>query len=66
MGLLTPNDIKDFRSLYTLQLRYLLSTESQIVQGLESMIKHASDQRLMQAFQSHLNETETHVDRLET
>jgi ferritin-like metal-binding protein YciE len=65
MGLLTPNNIKSFHSLYTLQLRYLLSTENQIVKGLESMIQHANDQQLKQAFQSHLRETEVHVTRLE-
>jgi len=65
MGLLTPNDIKDFQSLYALQLRYLLSTENQITKGLKSMIEHASDQQLKQAFQSHLHETEVHVTRLE-
>jgi ferritin-like metal-binding protein YciE len=65
MGLLTPNEIKNFNSLYTLQLRYLLSTEKQIVKGLPSMIEHATDQQLKQAFQSHLQETENHVDRLE-
>jgi ferritin-like metal-binding protein YciE len=64
MGLLTPNDIKNFQSLYTLQLRYLLSTENQIVKGLQSMIEHASEQQLKQAFQSHLQETEVHVQRL--
>jgi ferritin-like metal-binding protein YciE len=65
MGLLTPNEIKSFASLYTLQLRYLLSTENQIVKGLGSMIEHASDVQLKQAFQSHLQETEIHVTRLE-
>lgn len=65
MGLLTPNDIQNFRSLYTLQLRYLLSTENQIIKGLQSMIEHASDTQLKQAFQSHLQETEVHVTRLE-
>ena len=64
MGLLTPNQIKDFRSLYTLQLRYLLSTENQILGGLESMIKHASNTQLIHAFQSHRKETEGHVERL--
>ena len=66
MGLLTPNDVESFRSLYTLQLRYLLSTESQILKGLESMIKNASDTQLKQAFQSHRQETEIHVQRLES
>src|SRR3954451_23610368 len=65
MGLLTPNDIKNFQSLYTLQLRYLLSTENQIIKGLQSMIEHATDTQLKQAFQSHLQETEVHVTRLE-
>jgi ferritin-like metal-binding protein YciE len=65
MGLLTPNDIKNFQSLYTLQLRYLLSTENQIIKGLESMIGHATDQQLKQAFQSHRQETEIHVTRLQ-
>src|SRR5947209_5292153 len=65
MGLLTPNDIKNFESLYSQQLRYLLSTENQIVKGLESMIAHASDSQLKQAFQSHLQETRGHVTRLE-
>jgi ferritin-like metal-binding protein YciE len=65
MGLLTPNSITDFPSLYTLQLRYLLSTETQILKGLESMIAHASDVQLKQAFQSHRQETELHVTRLQ-
>jgi ferritin-like metal-binding protein YciE len=65
MGLLTPNDVKNFESLYTLQLRYLLSTENQIVKGLKSMIGHAGDEQLKQAFQSHMQETEVHVSRLE-
>jgi ferritin-like metal-binding protein YciE len=65
MGLLTPNDIKNFRSLYVQQLRYLLSTENQIVKGLQAMIKHATDTELKGAFQSHLQETENQVIRLE-
>jgi len=66
MGLLTPNQIKNFRSLYTLQLRYLLSTEKQIVKGLESMIEHATNTELKQAFESHRKETGIHVERLES
>ena len=65
MGFFTPDDIKSFHSLYTLQLRYLLSVETQIVKGLESMITHASDEQLRQAFQSHMQETEVQVTRLE-
>ncbi len=65
MGLLTPNDLKSFESLYSQQLRYLLSTENQIVKGLQSMIEHASDEQLKQAFQSHMQETKVQVSRLE-
>ena len=65
MGLLTPNSIKDFHSLYAQQIRYLLSTENQIVKGLETVIAHASDTQLKQAFQSHLQETEAQAQRLE-
>ena len=65
MGFITPNDYDDLRSLYTGQLQYLLSTENQIVKGLESMIDHAQDTQLKQAFQSHKQETEVQVQRLE-
>ena len=66
MGLITPNDYDDLRSLYVGQLRYLLSTEKQIIDGLDSMIQHAQDQQLKQAFQTHQNETRTQVERLDT
>ena len=66
MGLITPNDYPNLRELYTVQLRYLLSTEKQIVKGLPAMIDHAEDQQLKQAFQSHLKETEQHVARIES
>ncbi len=64
MGLITPNEYDDLRSLYTGQLQYLLSTETQIVEGLESMIEHAQDPQLKQAFKSHQQETEVQADRL--
>lgn len=66
MGLITPNDFPNLRELYTGQLRYLLSTENQIVKGLPDMIEHADDMQLKQAFQSHLQETQQHVTRIES
>lgn len=66
MGFITPNDYDDLRSLYTGQLRYLLSTENQIVDGLDSMISSAQDEQLKQAFQSHQQETRVHVQRLQS
>ena len=65
MGFITPNDYDDLRSLYTGQLQYLHSTETQIVKGLTSMIEHAQDTQLKQAFQSHKQETEIQAERLE-
>jgi ferritin-like metal-binding protein YciE len=64
MGLLTPTKTRNFQSLYSLQVRYLLSSENQIAKGLQSMIEQATDTQLKQAFQSHLQETEIHVTRL--
>ena len=65
MGLITPNDFPSLRELYTAQLRYLLSTENQIVDGLPKMIDHAEETQLKQAFQSHLQETRVHVQRIQ-
>ncbi len=65
MGFITPNDYDDLRSLYTGQLQYLLSTEKQIVKGLETMIENTQDTQLKQAFQSHRQETELQAQRLE-
>ncbi len=65
MGFLTSDDIKDFRDLYTLQLRYLLSTENQSVDGLQAMIKAASDEQLKQVFQSHMQESQVQAERLQ-
>ena len=64
MGFITPNDYDDLRSLYKGQLQYLLSTEKQIIEGLDSMIEHAQDTQLKQAFQSHQQETRVQADRL--
>jgi ferritin-like metal-binding protein YciE len=65
MGLITANDFKDLQDLYSAQLRYLLSTENQIVKGLDSMIENAQDEQLKNAFQTHQQETRMQVQRLE-
>lgn len=66
MGFITPNDYDDLKSLYTGQLQYLLSTENQIVAGLQTMIEHSQDEQLIQAFKTHQEETRTQAQRLET
>jgi len=58
-------NIEDLRSLYVTQLQYLLSTEKQIVDALPKMVDAATDTRLKQALQSHLQETKVHQQRLE-
>ena len=65
MGLITPNDFPNLRELYIGQLRYLLSAENQIIEGLPKMIDHAQEPQLRQAFQSHLQETRNHATRLQ-
>jgi ferritin-like metal-binding protein YciE len=59
-------NIEDLRTLYSTQLRHLLSTEEQIVDALPKMIDAASDTNLKQALQTHLQETEMHRERLDS
>ncbi len=65
MGFITPNDYDNLRALYTGQLRYLLSTETLSVKGLDTMISHTQDEQLKQAFQSHKQESQVQAQRLE-
>jgi ferritin-like metal-binding protein YciE len=58
-------NIDNLRKLYINQLQMLLSTEQQITEALPKMIDKASDTQLKQAFQSHLQETNEQVTRLE-
>ena len=58
-------NIESLRELYINQLRTMLSAERQITDALPKMIEKSTDPQLKQAFQSHLQETEVHVQRLE-
>jgi ferritin-like metal-binding protein YciE len=58
-------NLDNLRKLYINQLQMLLSTEQQITEALPQMIDKAVDTQLKQAFQSHLQETQVHVTRLE-
>ena len=62
---LFAGNIDDLKSLYTTQLRFLLSTEQQITEALPKMEKAATDSELKQALRTHLQETQQHVQRLE-
>jgi ferritin-like metal-binding protein YciE len=58
-------NIDSLRKLYINELRTLLSTEQQITEALPKMIEKATDTQLKQALQSHLQETQVHVTRVE-
>ncbi|CAE7242805.1 ferritin-like domain-containing protein [Botrimarina mediterranea] len=47
------------------ELRDVLSAERQLTKALPKMVKNATSPQLKKAFESHLAETETHVERVE-
>ena len=64
MGLFAK-DIKNMDDLFVHGLRDIYYAENQIVKALPDMIEKANDPQLKSGFQSHLRETENHVNRLE-
>jgi ferritin-like metal-binding protein YciE len=58
-------NLDNLRKLYTNQLQMLLSAEQQIIDALPKMIEKSTDIQLKQALQSHLQETQVQVTRLE-
>jgi ferritin-like metal-binding protein YciE len=57
--------LDSFDALFLHQLRDLHSAEKQLVTALPKMAKKASSSELKQAFETHLEQTEHHVERLE-
>ena len=64
MGLFT-REIKTMNDLFVHQLQDIYYAEKQLVKALPKMAKKAADQQLKQGFLTHLDETKTHVERLE-
>lgn len=64
MGLFS-NPIRTLDDLFVHMLQDIYYAEKQIVKNLPTMIEKASDPQLRQAFQSHLQETEGQVRRVE-
>jgi ferritin-like metal-binding protein YciE len=65
MGLFSA-DVNDLRTLYVEGLRKALSSERQIVEkGLPEMIDASTNPELRDAFRTHLDESRTHISRLE-
>jgi ferritin-like metal-binding protein YciE len=53
------------QQLYVDELRDLYNAENQLLKALPKMAKAASSEELKNAFEKHLEQTETHVERLE-
>jgi ferritin-like metal-binding protein YciE len=58
-------EMESLRDLYTDELKDLLSAENQILKALPKMAKKAANPDLQQAFETHVEETRGHVQRLE-
>src|ERR1700709_510591 len=64
MGLFTA-DIKTLDDLFMHQLQDIYYAEQQITKALPKMMSKATDPKLKQGFEKHLNETEGQIRRLE-
>ena len=53
------------QKLYTNEMRDLYNAENQLLKALPKMAKAASSPELKQAFEKHLKQTKSHVERLE-
>jgi ferritin-like metal-binding protein YciE len=53
------------QKLYTNELRDLYNAEHQLLKALPKMAKAASSEELKNAFEKHLEQTKSHVERLE-
>jgi ferritin-like metal-binding protein YciE len=58
-------NLDSLRALYINQLQMLVSTEEQITDALPKMIEKATDPELKRAFDTHLQETRTHLSRVQ-
>ena len=57
--------LDSLRTLWIEEMRDLYSAENQLLKALPKMAKKAATPELKEAFESHLEETKTHVERLE-
>ena len=64
MGLFT-REIKNLNDLFVHQLQDIYYAEKQLEKALQTMSGKAIDKQLKQGFLTHLDETKTHVKRLE-
>jgi len=59
-------ELETLRDLYIDELKDLYSAEKQLVKALPKMVRAASNPELKRAFSDHLDQTQGHVERLET
>ena len=57
--------LDSLRTLWIEEMRDLYNAENQIIKALPKMVKRASTPELKQAFETHLEETRGHVERLD-
>jgi ferritin-like metal-binding protein YciE len=62
---MSTEKINTFDELFQTGLEYIYDAEKQLTQALPKMAQAASSPELRQAFEQHLEETRTHVQRLE-
>jgi ferritin-like metal-binding protein YciE len=65
MHLISIHNVDSINSLYTVQIRYLLSTLNQIPRCLEELTDAVSDQPLKDAFRAHLKDVGIQRERLD-
>jgi len=57
--------LDSLRTLWIEEMRDLYNAENQLLKALPKMAKKATTPELKEAFETHLDETQTHVERLE-
>lgn len=60
-----PDDQKDLQELFVGELADILNAERQLTKALPKMVGAAKSEELVEAFTSHLEETEDQITRLE-
>lgn len=58
-------NLNSLHDVYVHELKDLYSAEKQITEALPKMVKAAGDQSLKEAFSRHLDQTETHLQRVQ-
>lgn len=61
----SKNAYGNLHELLILKLQSLYDVEQELIKALPKMAKNAHNERLREAFESHLEETKMHADRLE-